>query len=542
MANVLGIHAPFSSHVHDPSSALVIDGHPVFALEEERLNRFKTSPGIFPEYSVEAALRHCDLSIYDIDSIAIDGTTSSSILFKVERQLRQLYGYCPQIVRIAHPIAHGSGAFFASPFDEALVFSVDGEGDRISILVYVDKRDGKRRFLYKSKYPDSLGAFYTSFTNYLGFKSIEGEFKVMGMAAYGNADAFDLSNILSLDPSSGRISYDPAVRDEHCHSSVFETHANYEYISSLTGVPPVFSSHPIRDQCHFDLAASVQKTFQNVFVGLVDFYVAKTGIANIALSGGCALNCLANKVLLCDRQYSLYVQPAASDRGLSLGSAYEVAKILGDSPMPPADMYLGPNYSDSDIVLALEQSGLSFELCQDSPLHAARAIVDGYVIGWFRGRSEFGPRALGARSILASASIPGNKDKLNAKIKFREMFRPFAPAVLLEDMKRISGFDLESPYMTSIFPVLTSSKHLISECCHNDGTARFQTVSKPDNPLFDLLRHIKAMTGVGVCINTSFNLAGEPIVEKPVDAIRTFVSCGIDFLYLGDYVVSKQTP
>jgi len=539
MAAILGIHAPFSSHVHDPSIALVVDGQVLFALEEERLNRFKTSPGIFPDLSLQAALQHCDISLSEVDVISLDGTTSKNIEFKVRRHLYQRYGCCPDIIRVPHPIAHGSGAFFASHFDEALVFSIDGEGDGISILVYVDRRHGNRQLLYKAKYPDSLGAFYTAFTNYLGFRSIEGEFKVMGMAAYGNSESYNLASLLSFDTSSGTVSFDSRVRDSSCHTSVFETHANYDFIHAITGVPPVFGANPVRTQAHFDLAASVQKTFHDTLVALVDFYVAKSGITNIALSGGCALNCLANMTLICDRGYSVYVQPAASDRGLSLGSALEAARILGDCPKSVQDMYLGPSYSDIEIKEAIKQSGLEFSIVDDISLYAAEKIIAGYVIGWFQGRSEFGPRALGARSILASASIPGNKDKLNEKIKFREMFRPFAPAILLEDMARLSGSDYESPYMTSTFPVLPSAHHLISECCHNDYTARYQTVISGTSPLRRVLVKIKQKTSVGACINTSFNLAGEPIVEKPVDAIRTFVSSGIDYLCISNFVVKK---
>lgn len=540
MATILGIHAPFSSHVHDPSVALVSDGQVLFALEEERLNRFKTSPGIFPDLSLQAALKHCDISLLDVDAISLDGTTSKNIQLKVRRHLFQMYGYCPEIIRVPHPIAHGSGAFYASQFDEGLVFSIDGEGDGISILVYVERRYGKRKLLYKAKYPDSLGAFYTTFTNYLGFRSIEGEFKVMGMAAYGDPEAYDLSKLLSFDAFNGVVRFDSRVRDSFCHTSVFETHANYSLIQEITGVPPVFTANPIRSQHHYDLAASVQKTFQDTLVALVDFYVHKSGITNIALSGGCALNCLANMTLICNRGYSVYVQPAASDRGLCLGSAYEASRILGDCPKPAQDMYLGPSYSHKQLKEAIEQSGLEYITVDDIALYAADKIMAGYVIGWFQGRSEFGPRALGARSILASASIPGNKDKLNSKIKYREMFRPFAPAILLEDMTILSGTYYESPYMTSTFPVLPSAKHLISECCHNDYTARYQTVESISNPLRSVLVGIKQKTGVGACINTSFNLAGEPIVEKPVDAIRSFVSSGIDYLCIADFVVKKS--
>ena len=540
MVAVLGLHPALSAHIHDPSVALVIDGKLEFAIEEERLNRVKTSLGLFPERGIKAALNQSGLSLQDIDSIAIDGVTSKHLEAKVRRYLYSMFGYCPTIKKVSHPIAHGSGAFYASPFDEALVFSIDGEGDGVSVLIYLENRLGKRKVLYTSKFPASFGGFYTAFTNYLGFRSIEGEYKVMGMAAYGNPDAYDLKSIFNFNKQTGNLFFLDELRDTFANTSVFETHACYEKIQSLTHVEPVFSALPVNfTQQHFDLAASVQKTFEDAYLGIIDYYVALSGVKNVCISGGCALNCLANMKLMSDRDYHVYVQPAASDRGLSLGSAYEISKSLGDTPKPADHMFLGCSYTSSEIENALHNSGLPFYLESNISNFAANKISEGHVLAWFQGRSEFGPRALGGRSILASASVLSNKDKINEKIKFREMFRPFAPAILQEDMHYLTGLTCESPYMTSTFRIIESHKSSIQACCHEDNSARIQTVGFSQHPLYSILQHIKAKTGIGACVNTSFNLAGEPIVETPVDALRTFVSSGLDYLCIGSYVVSK---
>jgi carbamoyltransferase len=540
MATILGLHAAFSSGVHDPSAALTSDGRLLYAIEEERLNRCKTSTGLFPERSLASCLHHNGITINDIDAIAIDGTTARSLPQRISNYVSYLYGKCPQVIAVPHPIAHGSGSFYSSQFDESLVVTVDGVGDRISILAYIQNRNGRRRLLYKSLMPNSLGAFYTAFTNYLGFRGIEGEYKVMGMAAYGDPEKFDLSNLLFFSSADGKLSVDAKMLSNAVDRSCFEPHVDYEYIFSTLGVKAVPASCASWSEDHYDLAASVQKAFTDAYISIIDYLVGKSKIKNVCLSGGCALNCLANMKLFCERDYNIYIQPAASDRGLSIGSAFEVSRQLGDIPHAVKNMYLGNEYSDADVYKAILQSGLIAERCSSVATQAAEKILNGSVIGWFMGRSEFGPRALGARSILAAANIPGNRDRINEKIKFRELFRPFAPAILLTDLSRMSGVLIDTPYMTTTLPVLESAREFMGECCHNDLTARFQTVSDPSNPLYELLSDIKRRTGVGIVINTSFNLAGEPIVETPVDALRTFVSSGLDYLFIGSFMVSKS--
>ena len=540
---ILGLHAAFSSHVHDPSAALVVDGRLVAAYEEERLNRFKSSPGLFPENAIKAVLKIGGIALEDVDYVAVDGISSQHLKFKVERYLKHSFGYSPEVVLIHHAEAHAGGGFHSSSFDNALVVSIDGAGDMLSSIIYTQERSSaEKNYLFRLKWPDSLGAFYTLFTNFLGFKSIEGEYKVMGMAAFGQP-RFNLESQLRFDSSVEQIKFNRNLWSNDHASSIFEPHCNSTYIEGLTGVTPIVFGRDSFTQSHYDLAASVQRTFENAYFELIAHFVKKTGAQFLTLSGGCALNCLANMRLQDLGLKGIYVQPGASDRGLSIGNAFELANKKHILTKPVPNMYLGYEYSQLEIEGALCRSGLNYTFAENYIDEAVLSLCSGKVVGWFQGRSEFGPRALGHRSILASASIPGMKDKLNEKIKFREQFRPFAPAMLLEDFHAATSFKEEDdfPFMTFTFKITSEFQSLMSEAIQVDGTARVQTVSDKDCPIFfELLKGIKLKNGFGVLLNTSFNLAGEPIVDSPADALRTFISSDIDELFIGKYIVRKQ--
>ncbi len=539
--NILGLHTAFQTHVHDPSACLISDGELIAAYEEERLNRIKTSPGLFPEKAMAACLEIGGLTIDDIDYIAIDGKTAEHLEFKVRRYIEYLYDSCPPIEKVFHQKAHGSGAFLASGFSDALVFSIDGCGDNSSVYIYEDSlTPGTEKVHYLAKWPVSIGAFYTAFANYFGFPSIEGEYKMMGMAAFGT-DRFDLSSLIEFDPEKEEIRFDESMWDERHHTSMFEPHFIESVIYEITKVAPLPPGKNRKfEQEHFDLAASVQAQFTKVYLGVIKHFLKKTGKKHLCLSGGCTLNCLANKDLIGDESVQIYVQPGASDRGLSIGSGYEVARRMGDTPVGAKSMYLGKRYGEEDIYKAVKGSGLPFEKVDSVFEEAAKSLAEGKVLGWFRGRSEFGPRALGHRSILGATSVEGMKDKINAKIKFREKFRPFAPSMLMEDFTKITGLKNEYPYMTFSFDIPDQYKEDLREAIQVDGTARIQTVSGDQCPDYaELLRTVKKHQSIGAVLNTSFNLAGEPIVETPTDAIRTFVSSGLDELFIEDYRLSK---
>lgn len=542
--NILGLHASYNALSHDPSAALMVDGETIAAIEEERLNRIKTSSAHFPTNAIRECLRISGLKITDIDLLVSDGITNQKLKNKIARSLVDIFGYSPRIELLHHAYAHCAGAFSSSGFDEALTISVDGLGDKLSILVSLAKKNGSSveyKELYRAERDGSLGNFYTAFTNYLGFRSIEGEYKVMGMAAYGN-DKYDLSDLIYFDAKQGTVETNcpESFNSFEYYTSITEPGYNEDYIYNLTKVKrPVYSSGKFNQE-HFDLAASVQAQFTRTYIGLIRYWLAKTKQTHLCLSGGCVLNCLANKELLGDELDGIYVMPAASDRGLSMGSAMYAANIEGESVLPVKDMYLGRSFDSSKIKEMLMACGVAHKELSDPAADCAGSIADGLVVGWLQGRSEFGPRALGHRSILASPRVARMKDILNAKIKFRESYRPFAPAILKSELEKYYRSRIQFPYMTFTVDVPSELAVQIPEAVHFDGTARVQSVTEADSKSFyNLLNEVKKISGVGAVINTSFNLSGEPIVDSPYDAIRTFYSSGLDVLYLENFKLTK---
>jgi carbamoyltransferase len=542
--NILGIHTSYTALSHDPSACLIKDGEVVAAIEEERLNRIKTSSTNFPERAIKACLDIGELNINDIDMVVSDGVTYPELDTKIDRSMNHNFGNSPRIEIVNHAYAHSAGAFCSSGFDESLVVSVDGLGDKLSTLVCTARQAGSSvefEELYRADRAHSLGNFYTAFTNYLGFRSIEGEYKVMGMAAYG-VDKYDLSELLYFDSKTGAVgshAMDRLINVDY-YTAITEPVYDQEYIYKLTKVArPIYSDSGV-NQDHFDLAASVQAQFQRTYIGLIKHYLKKTKSKKLCLAGGCALNCLANRDLLEEGLDDIYIMPAASDRGLSMGSAMYAGTLAGEEIHPVKNMFLGKSYGHDKVKEALDLCGLSYSEIENPFADCARSIADGLVVGWFQGRSEFGPRALGHRSILANAKKKNMKNILNAKIKFRETFRPFAPAILEADFADYYDSKMRFPYMTFTVDMPDKLAVHMPEATHLDGTARIQSVVPEDSESFStLLSEVKGRLDIGAVINTSFNLAGEPIVDSPFDAIRTFYSSGIDVLYLENFKLEK---
>jgi len=543
---ILGIHASFNSKTHDPSVALLdtFTGFQ-FASEEERYLRYKTSSGRFPEYSLVKCLESCDITIDDIDYVAVDGVQAADHGQKVTRYIKDIYGSCPPVTLISHPESHIYGAWYFTGCADCLAVSIDGYGDNVSILIY-KFCSGLPTKVYEAGPESSLGDFYTAFTNYLGFKSIEGEYKVMGMAAYSKYPIGTLRQWIGFNHETEQIFLESSIFDRLNYTSIYEPLYNRDFIYNKTGIAPRGNNDISQE--HFDLAGEVQHAFEETYINLISHFLKKTDSSHLVLSGGCALNVLANMKLskrLGDVKIDIF--PAASDRGLSLGSAVKCAFDLGSLDSSSNKGYfsfsLGSCYKEPQIKLVLDSSGyyykrLPFDL---ENFILSRILLDGYVIAWFKGRSEFGPRALGFRSILGYAGIAGMKDKINMKIKFRESYRPFAPAILEDDYLSLK---LGSPnhYMTCATDV-HMHMNLFGETMHADGSARVQCIDSERSPyMFNLLHAMRDLVMSPVClINTSFNLAGEPIVESPKDAIRTFASSDIDFLSIGPFIVAKES-
>jgi carbamoyltransferase len=544
--HTLGIHASFSANTHDPAVALVGDGKLLFSLEEERLSRTKTSVALFPERALSLALEQTGISMADISLIGVDGKKWESVgKIKIQRYLRAMFKKVPPIKFFNHELSHTAGAFYSSPFDDALCVTLDGNGDSLSGMIAVGTRKKSEPFRILKRFymPKSLGVFYTVMTNYLGFRSIEDEYKVMGMAAYGRA-RYDLSSFVKY-VGQGDFSTHPRLWFESPPTTtVWEPKCNYQLIQKLLGIP-FRGRGKTFEQIHFDLAASIQKGFEQAYLAVIEFWLKKTGCCNLVLSGGCALNCMANEKLLgMPSLKNFYVFPGASDRGLSVGNAFLASQALGKMPRPISSHFLGPVYKTREIEGACRISGLktaSFKSTKMLYKSAAESLRKGQVIGWFQGRSELGPRALGARSILGLASVVGMKDRINAKIKFRESYRPFAPALLWTDAVRygiVKKPVVAMRYMTTNVIIEKKFHKKFQEAMGLDFSSRIQLVRQGE-PLHGLLLELSKQTECPVIINTSFNLAGEPNVEKPVDALRTFVSSGIDKLYFENLVVLK---
>jgi carbamoyltransferase len=555
---VLGINC----YLHDSSAALIQDGRLIFATEEERLSRIKKDAR-FPQHSVQAALEYAGIGFDDVDAVAFGwnkgGVTPLHTLYCTltgklplsgrhvvaglltaareiynqngQRTLEHLFGAPGRVLHVDHHEAHAWSAYALSGFDESLVLVMDGRGASQSTTLYHARGD-RLKPIKTIPYPNSLGAFYEGFTDLLGFERHNDEWKVMGLAAYG-APNQDLSDALEVRPGGYRLNA-PLV----C-GSWFNDLSRMTERYGLRRNP----EQQITDDDR-DLAASVQWMLERAVFALVTEGVRLTGSRRLCLAGGVAMNSKANgRIAASGLVDEVFVQPAATDDGTAIGAALGAHRALG-LPVPRyrlTDAYLGPEHTNEEIQSVLETYKLRGIYVPNVEQVAARLLADGYILGWFQGRMEFGPRALGNRSILADPRRDEMKDRVNACVKFREGWRPFAPSCLAEAAGEYFEGCTDAPYMILTFDVRPEKRAVIPAVTHADNTARVQTVTREANPRYwQLIHEFAALTGVPVIMNTSFNLRGEPIVCTPKDAIRTFYSSGLDFLVLGNFLVPKD--
>jgi carbamoyltransferase len=575
---ILGINAYHAN----ASAAIVVDGKLLAAVEEERLNRVKYAAG-FPAKAIQFCLDRAGANLKDVGHIAVPrdpwarlGTKLRYSLrmpkFALERigvmkrfagiqeDLARAFGIDSteikgQLHRIEHHTAHMASAYFVSPFDRAAVLSADGLGDFASSMCAVG--EGPRmRTISEVTFPHSLGMYYTALTQYIGFWKFGDEYKVMGLAAYGEPEFLDeFRKIVYADgPLSFRLGLDYFIHQKQGPDMSWrETDRTpvlgrlfSEYLEKRLG-PARKPDEPLT-QRHKNLAATMQATIEEVLVNYWNGLATKSGQTALCLAGGVAFNCVANgKIFDASPFKQVYVQPAAGDAGLSVGAAFAVHHgILGKPREFTMDhAYWGPdssaaqirkvvesiNDSDGVAVVELDES----ELCRTT----ARHIASGKIVGWFQGAAEWGPRALGNRSILADPRRPEMKDILNRRIKHREIFRPFAPSIIEEAVGDYFEKTHPSPFMTFAYPVRPEKRSVIPAPTHVDGTARLQTVSKSANPLYwKLIRAVGDETGVPVVLNTSFN-DNEPIVCRPEEALECFRRTHMDVLVLGNYILER---
>jgi len=562
MATVLGL----SCYYHDAAAALVRDGTLVAAAQEERFTRKKHDPR-FPKEAAAYCLEEAGISADQLDCVGF----YDKPLLKFERLLTTYLGTFPksfpsfykampvwlkeklwvrQLIRreldydgpikfIEHHLSHAASAFLPSPYEESAILTIDGVGEWATTALSVGTGT-EIEILSEISFPHSLGLLYSAFTYYLGFRVNSAEYKVMGLAPYGEPRYANRIREHLID-----------IRDD----GSFQMNMDYfDYLGGLRMTNGRFDrlfEGPRRepegkiDQRHKDVAASVQAVTEEAVLKMARHLHSVTGQKNLCMAGGVALNCVANGKILREGPFEgLFVQPAAGDAGGSLGVALYLYHRLyrPERTFEMRHSYYGPKFSKETVRSFLETRKIPYrELSRDDLLaEVARLIDEQNVIGWFQDRMEFGPRALGSRSILADARNPENKDRVNLKIKFRESFRPFAPSVLEERAAEYFDLDRPSPYMLLVADVRPDHR-TIPSVTHVDGSARIQTVSRETNPLYyDLLKAFERRTGCPVIINTSFNVRGEPIVCTPEDAHRCFMRTRMDYLVMDHFLLAKE--
>jgi carbamoyltransferase len=561
--DVLGI----SAFYHDAAACLLRDGEIVAAASEERFTRKKHDAG-FPINAIRYCLDEGEIRADDLAYVGFyekPFVKFKRILYThlacfpgslrpflkampswmreklvIPSLIRQQLAYEGEVLMIEHHLSHAASSYLLSPFKEAAILTVDGVGEW-STATY-GRGAGNDITLFKEiRFPHSLGLLYSAFTSYLGFKVNSAEYKLMGLAPYGQPTYYDRVRRLINVQSDGSFHLD--MQYFNYMTGLTMTNGKFD---QLFGGPVRKPDDPL-EQRHKDIAASAQRVTEDVMLQMAAYIGTETGSRNLCLAGGVALNCVANGRILREGPFDhIFVQPAAGDAGGAVGVASYIYHTLlkNDRRFVMRHAFTGPGYTPEELRDFLINNAIPFkELSRDELLRrAAQLIADQHVIGWFQGRMEFGPRALGNRSILADARNPENKDRVNLKIKFRESFRPFAPAVLAERCYEYFELEEPSPYMLLVAPV-RPNKRIIPSVTHVDGSARIQTVDRDTNPLFyDLIAEFDRLTGVPVIINTSFNVRGEPIVCTPADAYRCFVQTGMDYLALGNCLLDKQQP
>lgn len=557
----------------ESSAALIRDGEVIACAEEERFSRQKHHIG-FPHRAAEYCLAEAGISIAEVDHVShywkpwilghrIGHTLGVAMkgvdLFKAraQRGAKQLRGYyapmfwMPWKVRhdlgpsnfkfhyVEHHVSHAASAFYCSPFDEAAVLTVDGTGEEATVL-FAHGRGNRLKVLGRIKLPNSLGQFYSAATNFLGFDMFAGdEYKVMGMAGWGEPTTADalLREVLIKD-GPGRFKLDITFLDHH-----LAKHRRYSERAVRLWGPPR-SKDEETTQRHYDIAASVQKAYEEILFHLLEWLYKKTGTRNLCMAGGCALNSLANGKIATRTPFeNLFFQPAAHDGGAALGSALYVYHHQLGRPrgFVMKHAYWGPGYDEAQCRAVAERAGLRPVRLTDKdlPARVAAELADGKIVAWFQGRMEWGPRALGHRSFLADPRRADIKETINRKIKLREPFRPFAPSMLAEASERYFGARHDAPFMITVFPVLEDRKREIPAVVHVDGTARPQLVERSINPRYHaLISAFAERTGVPVLLNTSFNVQ-EPIVCSPEDAVKTFLATDVDLLVMENLLIGR---
>ncbi|MBI4148113.1 carbamoyltransferase [Candidatus Woesearchaeota archaeon] len=558
---ILGI----SCFYHDSAAALLVDGKLIAAAQEERFTRKKHDTS-FPKLAAEYCLKQAGITAKDIDYVAfyekpvlkfdrllhscIDTFPWSLHAFckslpsyfteklRIHKVLKKQLGYTGETLFAKHHHSHAASAFLCSPFTEAAILTVDGVGEWTTTSYGYGK--GNTFTLFKEiVFPHSLGLLYSAITGHLGFKVNNDEYKVMGLAPYGKPVYYEQLRKLIDVKKDGSYALDMS-------------YFTYHYEMAMTGrkFEEVFGPKRVKEskveQRHRDLAASLQKVFEDTFFQMVKHVHRETKCDNLVLAGGCALNSVANGKITKNTPFkNIWVQPAADDAGGALGAALWAQHCVLKKPRSFAmdHAYWGPDFTTKEAEQFLKENKIKYTTLKTEEIAptTAKLIYDNHVIGWFQGRMEWGPRALGARSILSNPCNEKMKDILNAKVKHRELFRPFAPVVSEEDVHEYFDIDKDDEkFMLFVYPIKPDKQKLIPAVTHVDGTGRLQTINPQQNKrYYDTIKEFQKLSGVPVLINTSFNIRGEPIVCTPKDAYRCMMGTGIDYLVMDKFLIKR---
>ena len=566
------------SLTHDPSAALYIDGKLIAAAEEERFVRDKHAKNRMPYEAAKFCLEFAGLKPADVQVVAIP-FAPISITEKARWHYAKRYWYAPdrgldailmgnrryyrykrriewtllqlgfdlkkvEIVPVEHHLSHASSAYHCSGFSEkTAIMGIDGKGEYATTFFGYGE-NGKIHKIKEFYDPDSLGGLYGAITEYLGFEMLDGEYKVMGMAPYGDPDKYDFSRLAKFE--NGELVINTDYANVIGFRRYKEKGKGYYFSPKLIDWLGPMRAGDVADEPYIHYAASMQKLFEDLSLQMMDYYLGdilrETG--RLAFAGGGALNVKLNqKIIARPEVKELFVQPASGDSGTAVGAASYVSAARGVPVEKMEHVYLGPSYTNEDVIAACARHPSKPEWVQidDVPQRIAQILVEGNPVAWFQGRMEFGPRALGGRSILGCPSAEGVADRINEQIKFRERWRPFCPSMIDTVGPQMLQTDHPAPFMTFTFEVSEEWKSRVPEVVHEDGTSRAQVLRREFNPrYYDLMLELEKLTGNGVALNTSLNRRGEPMICSPTDALNMFYGSDLEYLIMEDVLVVKK--
>ena len=541
---VIGISSGIKHGHHDGAAVLLQDGQLIAAAEEERFTLAKHARGELPRGAIDFCLKQAGISIRDVDWVCSPLKTYTNYDRRLAEYFKFQFGHSPKIELYDHHLCHAASSYYGSGFSEATVICFDFSGDSSSGMVAHAKGNDFRELVRFGR-GNSLGLYYGMLTQYLGYQMTNDEYKVMGLSSYGSPRYLDeFGKILRPAGVSYELDgqFDKRQQDSEIFTSDFSTRQERIFTTKLEDLlGPRRIRGQALDQRFRDIAASGQKQLEVVATSVVRAAIKASGCADVCLAGGVALNCKMNMEIAAEPSVDrLYVPPVPHDAGVALGAAILKCADAGHKIAPLTHAYWGPEYSNDVIRDTLDKVGARYEVYDEPTTRCVTDLVEQKTVGWFQGRMEYGPRALGNRSIIADPRSANMKDRINVGIKYREEFRPFCPSVLFDRQADYFDNAFDAPFMVVTFPVRDDVKKSIPAVVHVDGTARIQSVQPKTNPVYSkLLAEFATATSIPILINTSLNINEQPTVNSPLEALHTFFCSGLDVLFLGPYRLEK---